>query len=73
MINRTYFFKIESLPTLRKERRAKGQLTCVTGFTSYRSFFAKPEKIKYTLIRKMAMPEKSFYELETMLTGFNRI
>jgi len=73
MFNRKYFFTVESLATLRAQRREAGLVTVVSGFVHHRSFFSNPEKVRQFVLKKVANPEIGFNEDEILMTSLARV
>lgn len=71
MFNRTYFFTIESLPPLRKERIDKGLITCASGFVHYRSFFSNPERCKECALKQVI--NDGLIDDKVMMTSMARV
>jgi hypothetical protein len=73
MFKRTWFFQIESVPSLIESRRNEGKITRVSGFVSKRSFFVNYDSIKDDLLNRVVMRKDDFNNGEYMLVSMSRV
>jgi hypothetical protein len=73
MFKRTWFFQIESVPSLIESRRNEGKITRVSGFVSKRSFFVNYDSARESLLKKIERPEEDFNNGEYMLVSMSRV
>jgi hypothetical protein len=73
MFKRTWFFHVESIPTLIEARRSQGKITRLTGFVSYRSLFVNYVSVRESLLKKIERSEEDFNNGEYMLVSMSRV
>jgi hypothetical protein len=73
MFKRTWFFQIESVPSLIESRRNEGKITRVSGFVSKRSLFVNYDSVRESLLKKIERPEEDFNNGEYMLVSMSRV